>query len=491
MGTGADTSFTVIRLGSRTDTGKVRSRNEDNLLWFIPRSADEPRASRGALCVVADGMGGYAAGEVASKIAVDTIVEHYTASQNPDVRASLEQAVIAANTAIQSQHQGGRAGMGTTVVCAAVRGDEVFVAHVGDSRIYLYHQGRLSALTQDHSLVGEQVRRGLITDEEASRSEHRHIITRALGLRNTVNPDLAGPIRLVPGDAILLCTDGVCGYVRDEQIQFVLETHRDEPQIAADLLVDAANAAGGYDNATAAVLYVERVAPYSFAPAAATPPAEAPAARQQAGPLTARRALVAGIFAVLLTAATGLLLALATGSLNLRLTAPAAQAPGWGRSPAALVASLQPEKPLGTLDELVPFTIPVASSPASTVLLTLTLRTNASLAEPLDFSRDIEVSRSGNQVALQLAPQSAFSPSEQVKIEVLAESSSTSGADPVWMGTLGLPPQTSLRPNIILDTFINMRFDPPNQAGAIKVRLTVNWEAAGRIPGRFKPAIKP
>ncbi|HOG45902.1 MAG TPA: protein phosphatase 2C domain-containing protein, partial [Anaerolineae bacterium] len=155
----------------------------------------------------------------------------------------------------------GQAGMGTTVVCAVVRGAELYLAHVGDSRAYLLRDGTLHLLTQDHTLVNEQVRHGLLTPEEASDHPQRHILSRALGARPEVAVEIGSPIPLRSGDTVMLCSDGVSGYVDDPQIAYALHANRDDPQTAADTLIQLADAAGGHDNATAIVLWIEKVVP--------------------------------------------------------------------------------------------------------------------------------------------------------------------------------------------------------------------------------------
>lgn len=250
----------ILTVGNQSDIGKERDQNQDSLMCFMPVTAAGMPPRQGWLFVVADGMGGYAAGEVASQIAVETIVRHYAASDAEDLATVLQQGISLANEAVCRRGQElGVEIMGTTVVCAAVRDDQLYIAHVGDSRAYLLRGETLKALTRDHSLVSEQVRRGLLTEAEALESNLRGIVTRALGMKSRVEADIAGPLDLHVDDVILLCSDGVCGYVPEDQIRYILQTHRAAPQAAAELLVEAANAAGGFDNATAVVLSVSRI----------------------------------------------------------------------------------------------------------------------------------------------------------------------------------------------------------------------------------------
>jgi len=143
--------------------------------------------------------------------------------------------------------------MGTTVAAALASGRRLSIAHVGDSRVYLCRAGTMEQLTDDHSLVYEQFKRELISREEAARSEHKNIITRALGMRSDVEVDLA-EMTLAPGDAILLCSDGLSGMVEDAVIQEVVQA-TDDPRLACEQLVSLANANGGKDNVTVIVVY--------------------------------------------------------------------------------------------------------------------------------------------------------------------------------------------------------------------------------------------
>ena len=250
----------IVTVGSQSDVGRERDQNQDSLMCFMPAASSGLPPRQGWLFAVADGMGGYAAGEVASQIAVETIIQHYAASDAEDLATVLQQGISLANEAVCRRGQElGVEIMGTTVVCAAVRDDQLYIAHVGDSRAYLLRGETLKALTRDHSLVSEQVRQGLLTEAEALESDLRGIVTRALGMKSRVQADIAGPLDLRADDVILLCSDGVCGYVPEDQIRYILQTHRTTPQTAAEFLVEAANAVGGFDNATAVVLWVSRI----------------------------------------------------------------------------------------------------------------------------------------------------------------------------------------------------------------------------------------
>lgn len=226
-----------IEVGSATDIGRVRERNEDSML------VDPP------LYVVADGMGGHRGGNVASQIAVETIER-----LGGEGRGSLADHVRDANRAVweRSVEDQRLSGMGTTVTAIQVDDDSIALAHVGDSRGYLLRDGLLRQLTTDHTLVARMVQSGEITEEEAEVHPHRNVMTRALGTDEQVEVD-EDSIALVDGDRLLLCSDGLTGMVTEDQIQAILETS-EQPQQAADRLVKAANRAGGIDNITVVVL---------------------------------------------------------------------------------------------------------------------------------------------------------------------------------------------------------------------------------------------
>jgi len=221
-----------------TDTGRKRRQNEDAFVCEPP------------LFAIADGMGGAQAGEVASRLAAAVFEEGAAAVQGEDGVATV---VRAANARIfeRAVHDPAVAGMGTTATVAVV--DEaaatVTIAHVGDSRAYLYRLGSLEQLTTDHSLVGELVRSGRLTEDEAAVHPHRSVITRALGTDADVEVDTL-TLDVVPDDLLLLCSDGLSAMVRDDEIVRVLEATGGAPREAGEALIQAANAAGGEDNVT-------------------------------------------------------------------------------------------------------------------------------------------------------------------------------------------------------------------------------------------------
>jgi protein phosphatase len=246
-----------IAFGVRSDIGLVRTNNEDHF-------AVEPELNLFILC---DGMGGQAAGEVASRMGAEMILEHFRAGRG-NARQGLEgvyreefsvqtnrllSGIRISNKAIYEAANGSAAtsGMGSTVVAVQVSGNVMSVAHVGDSRVYLFRNGELRQLTEDHSLVREQVRQGLISAEEAERSELSNVILRALGAEPTVIADL-DELWVGANDQILLCSDGLTRMVPDVEIAKVLAADQ-TPQQAADRLVEMANERGGEDNTTVIV----------------------------------------------------------------------------------------------------------------------------------------------------------------------------------------------------------------------------------------------
>jgi PPM family protein phosphatase len=244
----------AVLLAGATDPGRVRRNNEDSLVV-------EPDLG---LLVVADGMGGHNSGEVAAELATRTILdfarrmvggsrsllpEGGDPSLSPRGR-QLEYFVKTANTMI---YEKGRAfpkdaGMGTTVVAVLLDAKSLTVAHVGDSRLYLWRGGELSQLTEDHSLVGEQVRRGQLTPDEAARSNLQNILTRALGADGAVQVDVADH-PLLPGDVVLLATDGLSKMVSDAEVARTI-AELGEPDRIVPGLIEKACAAGGVDNVT-------------------------------------------------------------------------------------------------------------------------------------------------------------------------------------------------------------------------------------------------
>jgi PPM family protein phosphatase len=235
----------------KTDTGRQRRDNEDNAFVRAP------------LFVVADGMGGAQAGEVASKLAVEEF--HEALPDQGSAEERLTDRIRAANRRIyelsRTEHE--HAGMGTTLTAVYLEDDHLAVAHVGDSRAYIFRDGELTRLTQDHSLVEELVRQGKLTEEQAAEHPQRSIITRALGIEGDVEVDTwSYPMRA--GDVVLLCSDGLTSMIGEEQIVRILGSESSLGR-AAEGLIGAANDAGGRDNITVVLFRLEEADPSGHA----------------------------------------------------------------------------------------------------------------------------------------------------------------------------------------------------------------------------------
>lgn len=270
-------SQTQLEVALLTDVGQVRPMNEDSgVALALPE---------GGLFVVADGMGGHNAGDVASQMAVRLLQENYLSQKSDSPARSTPERLVKTleevNRRVYAEaSRPDRRGMGTTVTALAVDGPNALIVNVGDSRVYLLRGGVLTQLTRDHSWVAEQQRRGLLSEEEARNHRWRSVISNALGSTGDLKLDLSG-LKLEPGDLFLLCSDGLTGVLEDDQLA---------PFLMADLplerkvrnLIDAANAGGGFDNITALLVKVDAVSP-----APKIPPYELPSL-QGDGPVPAR-----------------------------------------------------------------------------------------------------------------------------------------------------------------------------------------------------------
>lgn len=240
-----------FKIGAMTDVGKVRAINEDHF------SVGENIG----VFMVADGLGGQNAGEIASKMAIEIITSHLNNKKDPFVgeyRDEFSQdtnrmlsGIRLANSAIYEagRRNSEQQGMGSTISLARINGDVISLAHVGDSRIYRVREGHLERLTTDHSLVEEQLKRGLITEEEAVESRYKNVITRALGAEEEIMIDADEEV-VFDRDKILLCTDGLTDMVEEADIERIILRSEDDPQKACGELVDSANDKGGIDNIT-------------------------------------------------------------------------------------------------------------------------------------------------------------------------------------------------------------------------------------------------
>jgi serine/threonine protein phosphatase PrpC len=238
----ADRPLALVEVAHLSDTGRIRHHNED-------RSLASPR-----VLVVADGMGGAKAGEVAAQMAVDAVGRLVGPVHEGDVRSAVERA----NRAIRrlATDDPDKSGMGTTLTAAMLDDGRLDVVHVGDSRAYLWRDGTLQQVTEDHSVVAELVRRGSITREEAETHPHRNVITRALGAEEGIDADVVH-VDLQDGDVVLLCSDGLSSYVPEAAIAEVL-AQAEGLDAAARGLVNLANGAGGADNVTVVLARVAR-----------------------------------------------------------------------------------------------------------------------------------------------------------------------------------------------------------------------------------------
>jgi protein phosphatase len=259
-----------LEFAERTNTGRVREHNEDALGHVLPASAAQVQ-SQGWFFVLADGMGGHEHGEVASQLAVQTALEGFRKIPKGVMHVSLLPRLVQdANAAVYDAghaHSRGGARMGTTFLACALRFDSAVVSHVGDSRCYLFRNGSAAALTRDHTMADEQFRLGILSREEAATGAGRHVLTRSLGSDLFVAADTI-TVNILPGDVLLLCTDGLHGYVADAAIERILRSHSDLER-AADALIGAALDAGGQDNVSLQlirVLTVERMGLYRGRP---------------------------------------------------------------------------------------------------------------------------------------------------------------------------------------------------------------------------------
>jgi protein phosphatase len=259
-----------VEVFGRTDVGQIREHNEDNFLVadltrrsrsLMEGDRRQVVGKRGTLLGVCDGMGGAAAGEVASQLAVDIIYEKLLEGEPPahhdDLGRRLVRAVEEAGVRIFNEARADRTrrGMGTTSTIAALVDSRLFVAQVGDSRAYVLRGDKLVQVSRDQSLVNQLIEAGQLTEEEAETFEHNNIILQALGTAETVQVDLTF-VDLRRGDTLLLCSDGLSGMIRADEIREVLGTIRD-PLEACKVLTERANLAGGHDNITVIVAHFD------------------------------------------------------------------------------------------------------------------------------------------------------------------------------------------------------------------------------------------
>ena len=250
----------ILEIASCTDPGMVRSHNEDSI-------ASDPA---NGLVVLADGMGGYNAGEVASGMATTVITTEIQQlltkvqpfqideeTKSPVAGKMIREQVLKANTSIYqaAQSQPQYAGMGTTLVVCLYYDNRMLVAHLGDSRLYMLREGIFSQVTRDHSLLQEQIDSGIITAEQAKHAQHKNLVTKALGIDPTVEPEVRD-YSTKPGDVYLLCSDGLCDMVDDDDMGMTLQALGGNLKLAAQQLVQMANDNGGKDNVSVILVRV-------------------------------------------------------------------------------------------------------------------------------------------------------------------------------------------------------------------------------------------
>lgn len=244
-------SFQAVAI---SDVGRKRTNNEDRCLVAFPKNRRD-KLNKGYLFVVADGMGGRAAGEVASSLAITEVENYYYNTEENNTLNTLEKALVSAHRIIQTNSSTNKetSGMGTTVTAVALLEECFFVAHVGDSRAYLINGSSIKQLTHDHTLTAWLASKGKITLEEARNHPQRHILTQAVGGIDQDPIPEGAAYRLENGEVLLLCTDGLYSLVTDEELQDCL-TSGEDLESSLTYLIDLANERGGLDNITALVI---------------------------------------------------------------------------------------------------------------------------------------------------------------------------------------------------------------------------------------------
>jgi serine/threonine protein phosphatase PrpC len=249
----------TLDVAQRTDIGRKRTSNEDNLISVVPAD-NQLLQAKGALFVVSDGMGGHARGEVASEMTIQKVREYYYQDRQDDIPAALQNAIKQANIPIYQANEAEKAKgaennhlMGSTCVAAVLHDQTLYAANVGDSRVYVLHEGQLRQVTRDHSYVMQLVEKGEITPAEARTHEKRNVIYRALGSQPEIEVDLfTEPVQ--NGDTLILCTDGLSGVIEDSDLRVIVEQYG--PTESVQHLIARANEEGGPDNVTAIVVRV-------------------------------------------------------------------------------------------------------------------------------------------------------------------------------------------------------------------------------------------
>ena len=246
-----------VTVACKTDLGRVRENNEDKFEYFLPED-DATLASRGLVFLVCDGMGGHAAGQIASELTAKTVIDVYLNHPSSEATVAIAGAVHAANRFVLDVARAvpSRRGMGTTLSGLVLLQDQAFTVQVGDSRVYRLRAGEMAMLTHDHTYIEEAIRLGTMTPEEAEKHPYKHVLTRAVGTEDSVNPDIEVHDSK-PGDLYLLCSDGLLNHVGDDQIADVMRNYN--PSEIAWKLVGMALLGGGSDNTTVMVIRVDEL----------------------------------------------------------------------------------------------------------------------------------------------------------------------------------------------------------------------------------------
>lgn len=246
-----------VEVSGQSDIGCVRKNNEDSFGYWEPEDEKE-FARKGRLAIVADGMGGYEGGQEASRLAVDTVIKKYRNYTGDDPQQALVEALQAAHENIRqfAMSHPELSGMGTTCTAAAIVGYALYYVHVGDTRLYVVRDGKITQVTRDHSYVGRLVEAGMISREEAEKHPQRNILTAAVGTAPELVMDFPGqPERLHRNDIIVICTDGLWGQVHDQEILDAVEQRSGEA--AGHHLIQLARERGGPDNITVNILRLQ------------------------------------------------------------------------------------------------------------------------------------------------------------------------------------------------------------------------------------------
>lgn len=252
-----------VTIGSATHTGMEKTENQDFHAWHSPENGNLNK--KGILLVLADGMGGHSGGSVASRLAVDAAIEEYYNETSGTIQESLKSAFLKANETVlaKSRSDFGLQGMGTTLIAVVLQKDNLYFAHVGDSRGYTICQDRITQFTEDHSLVAGLVKAGLITKEQALNHPDSNIITKAIGLFQDLSVDISEKhIKLNKCGYILMCCDGLYKVVPDDEILMTVREYI-EPDAVCKRLIEMANERGGPDNITVIAARIENTGLFS------------------------------------------------------------------------------------------------------------------------------------------------------------------------------------------------------------------------------------